>query len=107
MSLDVYLEETSPHEVYSANITHNLSDMARAAGIYQAVWHPEEAGITCAAGLVLPLREGIAKMEADPEKYRAFNPKNGWGSYEGFLQWLKEYLTACEQHPDAEIRASR
>ncbi len=35
-------EETN--EVYSANITHNLGEMADKAGIYYALWRPEEKG---------------------------------------------------------------
>jgi hypothetical protein len=52
MSLDVWLTATRPCEVYSDNITHNLGEMADAAGIYKALWRPEEIGITKAAELV-------------------------------------------------------
>lgn len=30
---------------YHANITHNLGKMAEAAGIYHALWRPDEIGI--------------------------------------------------------------
>jgi hypothetical protein len=35
MSLDVYLNESRPTEIFTANCTHNLVEMANAAGIYQ------------------------------------------------------------------------
>lgn len=107
MSLDVYLEEMKPTEVYEANITHNLSEMARAAGIYEALWRPEVLGITKASQLIEPLQNGIAKMMADPERFRAFNPENGWGSYEGLIEFVGKYLKACRETPDATVRVSR
>ena len=42
MSLDVWLVEVLPTEVYSANITHNLNRMADEAGIYEQC--PERMG---------------------------------------------------------------
>ena len=106
MSLDVYLTAVRPTEVFSANYTHNVGRMAEAAGLYQAVWHPHEIGITKAGQLAPLLRAGIERMECHPETYTALNPKNGWGSYETFVPWLKAYADACEAHPDADIRTS-
>jgi len=107
MSLDVYLTAVRPTEVYSANITHNLNKMAEAAGIYKACWRPEEIGITKAAQLIPILREGLAKMRDDPERFRAHNSPNGWGTYDNFVRWIGRYLAACEENPDAEVRVSR
>lgn len=107
MSLDVYLMVTKPVEVYEANVTHNLGTMAEAAGIYMAVWRPEEIGIETASQLIEPLREGIAKMKADPEKFKKRNPENGWGNYDEFLSWLERYLAACEENPTATVKVSR
>jgi len=107
MSLDVYLEETIPTNVYSANVTHNLRKMADAAGLYDIVWRPDEHGITTASQLIEPLRAGIERLKADPEHYQQFNPNNGWGSYNHFIVWLEQYLTACEEHPNAFVTVSR
>jgi hypothetical protein len=46
-------------------------------------------------------------MKADPNRFISLNPPNGWGSYDTFLPWLETYLAACEEHPDATVRASR
>jgi hypothetical protein len=109
MSLDVYL--TIPvmeeREVYSRNITHNLNTMAEAAGIYMHLWRPDELGITKARELIEPLKAGFALLRADPEKFRALNPPNGWGKYENLLDFVNEYIGACEACPDADIRISR
>lgn len=94
-------------EAYSANITHNLNEMAEAAGIYKHLWRPEEIGITHAAQLIAPLKAGIARMKESPEQMKAHNPENGWGSYQDFLPWLEDYLAACEAHPEAEVSVSR
>ena len=89
------------------NITHNLSEMAEAAGIYEHLWTPEEIGITEAIQLIKPLREGLQKLKADPEKYKKYNPDNGWGTYEGLVTFVEKYLAACMAHPDAEVSAHR
>jgi hypothetical protein len=125
MSLDVYLqghaqkvecrcsccdhqhEREEREEYYSRNITHNLNTMAGEAGIYEALWRPDEIGITKAAQLIEPLKDGLAKLESDPERFEKFNPPNGWGSYEGLVSFVRDYLRACEQTPDAEVYASR
>lgn len=107
MSLDVTLTATRPTEVYWRNITHNLNKMAMEAGIYQHLWRPEELSITRAQELIQPLTEGLARLEADPEHYRKFNAPNGWGVYEDFVDFVRDYLEACQNNPDAEIHVSR
>jgi hypothetical protein len=107
MSLDVWLTEVKPTEVYSANITHNLGRMADEAGIYEHLWRPEEIGITKASQLIEPLENGLALMKSDPGRFKAFDATNGWGLYEHFVPWIEEYLEACKDHPEAEVSASR
>lgn len=94
-------------EVFSANITHNLGRMARLAGIYEALWRPEEIGIVYAKDLIPRLREGIAWLEANREEAETANPPNGWGDYDGLLGFVREYLVACEGYPEATVRVSR
>lgn len=123
MSLDVYLEGPARpqmcrchcgHEhpievtgVYSANITHNLGAMAKDAGIYVALWKPEELGIATARELIPLLRDGVELLESDPERFQAFNSPNGWGRYEHFVRFVRAYLEACRDYPDAIVRVSR
>lgn len=71
------------------------------------LWRPEEIGITKAAELIDPLRDGLAKMKADPERFEAHNAPNGWGLYKHFVPWIEKYLAACEEYPDAQVRAWR
>lgn len=70
-------EETDT--LFRANITHNLGKMAEVAGIYEALWRPDEIGITHAAQLVSPLAAGLGKLISDPEGYRCLNPSKWLG----------------------------
>lgn len=124
MSLDVYLlgeqvevecvcscgnkhaSTTRPY-FYQDNITHNLGRMAEAAGIYEALWRPDEIGLTLASQLIAPLEEGLRKLKADPIGFAQFNAPNGWGLYEHFVPFTEKYLEACKQYPEAKVRASR
>ena len=106
MSLDIYLEEVRPVAVFDSNYTHNVVPMAKEAGIYQQVWHPESLGITHAEQLIAPLRTSIVLLKSDPERFKGFDPKNGWGGYETFVPWLERLLEACEAHPGATVRTS-
>ena len=120
MSLDVYLTRkkwisydagktlTEEDEiVYDANITHNLGKMAGEAGIYEALWRPEEIGKTKASEIVELLEKGLADLKARPEHFETFNSPNGWGMYEHFVPFVEKYLEACKEYPDAVIKVSR
>lgn len=107
MSLDVYLTRIQPTEVFWSNITHNLGSMADEAGIYQALWRPEEIGITRAEQLIEPLAKGLELLKAHPARFEALNPPNGWGDYEHFVSFVEKYLEACQEYPDADVRTSR
>jgi len=110
MSLDVTLfDEVPAHfaDVFDFNITHNLCEMADAAGIYKAMWRPEEIPVTTAGQLIPLLEAGIEKLMADPAKFEAMNPENGWGDYAGLLRVARRYLAACKDHPNATIQVSR
>lgn len=106
MSLDVYLT-TDDKTVYTANITHNLNRMASEAGIYEYLWRPDEIGVTKAEQLIEPLRDGLALLKSEPDRFKAFNPENGWGSYDGLVGFVKQYLAACQENPEAEVSVSR
>ena len=89
--------------VYRANITHNLTDMAKAADLYVPLWHPEERGYTTAQQLIAPLATGLAQLRSDPSAYGVHAPANGWGSYQGLCDFVAAYLVACAQYPDAKV----
>ena len=113
MSLDVDLMVTQPCSVYSANITHNLGKMANEVilnngkTLYQVLWRPDEHDWKYAKDISDMLDEGFYILLYNPEKFRKFNPENGWGSYDGLCNFVYNYLTACKENPEAELRVSR
>jgi hypothetical protein len=53
------------------------------------------------------LRAGLELLRGDPERFKKHNPENGWGSYEGLIDFVENYLEACEEYPNADINISR
>ena len=113
MSLDVDLMITQPTSVYSNNITHNLGKMAGEVKLsndktlYDILWRPEEHGFYFACEISELLDEGWNILLSDPEKYKRYNPENGWGSYEGLCEFVYRYRNACWDNPEAELSVSR
>ena len=113
MSLDVDLMVVQPCSVYSNNITHNLGKMADAVSVgegrtlYQVLWRPDEHGYIYAREIVDMLYAGWKELSFNPDKYKKYNPENGWGTYEGLVNFVKKYHAACMDNPDAELRISR
>lgn len=113
MSLDFWLEmeldtgAPEPHkvELYSANITHNLSGMAMEAGIYMCLWRPDELWSNPTADKIIPiLEEGLEKLKSNPEHYKQFDASNGWGTYKDFIPFVEGVLNACKKHPKSTVR---
>jgi hypothetical protein len=81
--------------------------MAGEAGIYGVLWRPEDVGITIASQLIEPLTGGLEILKLDPARFRAFNPSNGWGSYENLITFVERYLAACRENPNAMVSVWR
>ena len=110
MSLDFYLQykiDGNEIDVYDRNITHNLGQMAGKAGIYYALWRPEEKGWKYGKDIIKVLEKGLKKLKDKPEYFEKFNAHNGWGMYEHFVPFVEECLEACKKYPNAEIYVSR
>lgn len=106
MSLDFYLEETKPCEVFWANITHNLAPMAREAGIYDCLWRPGEEGFQTARQVAPILERGLVRLLSDPKKFKKLDSPNGFGTYEGFVKFVEKVLAGCRENPDTKVRVS-
>lgn len=103
MSLDVYLRDV----VYNDNITHNLVPMAAKAGLYYALWRPEEIGIETASDLIPSLEAGLKYLKDHPDEARQYNSPNGFGKYEDLVSFVEGYLEACRERPLAYASAWR
>jgi hypothetical protein len=85
----------------SWNYTHNTSCMIYAvltdAGIELAekeAWWQRLSGMPGPMGAQF-LTVIIDGLEGQPERFRAMNPPNGWGSYDGLLATLIEMRDAA------------
>jgi hypothetical protein len=113
MSLDVDLMVTKPCSVFTQNITHNLGKMAGnvvfedGLTLYDILWRPDEHGFVYAKGIADYLDIGFNILLSEPEHFKTFNPENGWGSYEGLLNFVYNYRNACWDNPEAELSISR
>jgi hypothetical protein len=116
MSLDVDLMVTQPCSVYSGNITHNLGKMAGEVNIpymagtvslYTILWRPEELQFKHARDIGDLLHEAYSILLSDPEKYKKYNPENGWGNYDNLVDFVYHYRAACWDNPEAELSVSR
>ena len=86
----------------SFNLTYNLSPMLWAAGM--PAWR-EFIGMR--AGDAGPIWQAVAdELRRDPDKYKAMNPANGWGDYEGAVKVISALAAACARHPSARVEGS-
>lgn len=114
MSLWVYLEDPKAKYgsyVYERNITHNLEKMADEAGIYFAIWEPEKYKNIFkkkikAKRIIKILETGLNELKSKPEYFAQFNPANGWGDYNHFVEFVEEYLNNCKKFPDSIVSVS-
>lgn len=63
-----------------------------------------EAPASEAAGI---LAAAVERMAASPEEYKPMEPDNGWGDYEGALEFLRWVAEMAAKHPATTIRISR
>lgn len=110
MSLDFYLEGPPllvRDKLFEANATHNLIKMAEAAGVYQALWRPDENNISKASDIIEILEKGLLDLHLRPEYYKQFNPTNSWGNYEIFVDFVEKCLQGCKDNPESIVRVWR
>lgn len=106
MSYDVWFEAElggpSPVRVFdSLNYTSNVSEMWRDAMPPEGLkGFDGKTAAECRQVLV----SGIAKMLDSPDRYRAMEPENGWGSFDGQLKFLIGILEHFDRAPHATVR---
>lgn len=96
---------------YSGGITHNLNRMADFAGLYKALWRPEELfplkEKIYAEDLIETIGEGLKFLKENKEECEKLNPENGWGTYENLVQFTENYYKNLKMHPKSEIEVCR
>lgn len=105
MSWDISLKKKEMLDVEVSDIgnyTYNVSKMyIEAIGQSLSAFH----GANAEESIPL-LRKCVEEMTSNPEKYKNMNPTNGWGNYEGALDYVQKLLHACEKNPDSTIEVS-
>lgn len=103
MSYDISLTEKQWVDAEVADIgnyTSNVSQMYVKA-IGKAL---SEFDGLMAKDAIHMLKEGVAEMRDNPDEFKKLNPINGWGDYEGALDYLRNFLQECEKNPSATIK---
>ncbi len=105
---------TGRYEAESWSYTHNTNNMIAAAyeaasgeqteqaggslgPVIGAAWWDRLDGVSGEDGAAY-LGQIITGLEADPDRYRAMNPENGWGDYDRLLKVLREMRDAPARH---------
>lgn len=81
------------------NHTSNTAAMIKeVCGSYPSAWN----GVRCSE-LLPVLTAGCKELRAYSQKYRQFEPENGWGTVETTLEFLDAIRKACEEYPTAVL----
>jgi hypothetical protein len=79
-------------------LTFNLAPMWELAGLNFDTLNGKDA-THCASVLA----DALSALRRDPEKYKALNPKNGWGSYDGLIYALERLLDEAKSKPHGKL----
>lgn len=104
---DVQEYVTTTSELWHGNITHNLNKMAMAVNLdgrvkeyfYKMIWHPEDLETDPRENyrtMLLDLGEGLAILKEKPDEFKKHNPENGWGTYDGLVNFVDGYVEALD-----------
>jgi hypothetical protein len=81
--------------------------LGSALTLYDVMWRPDEHNMVYAHHIAEYLDKAFNVLLSEPNFFSTFNPENGWGSYEGLVDFVYEYRNACWDFPDAELHISR
>lgn len=102
MSADLWLEEEGyDGEVFHLNVTYNLSPILQDAGWR---WDSDTLEGRSAADVGEWAMYTLRNLEAQPEKYRAMNPPNGWGNYDDLVRDWRCFIDAIRKYPETTVR---
>jgi hypothetical protein len=83
------------------NFTSNTSIMIKeVCGSYPSEWN----NIKCSE-MIDVLYKGINRLKDSPNKYKKYEPRNGYGTVESTIEFLERIKTNCELYPYAKIEA--
>ena len=121
MGLNIYFLDESGEDVEIESylrITHNLNTIVSELGLlvglpyYEVIWRPYELfGLKngeVPVGLVLNVLPDLIKNLLEFEHCLTdYLPSNGYGTFEGLIGFVCDYLKECYKHKEAYIYCCR
>lgn len=116
---DIQEIEIETNEFWHGNITHNLNKMAQECKIecdpqheglslYDLLWRDEYPWEMSHLEYTQCLMACLVSLTDEPERYKLFNPSNGWGTYEQLVEFVKSFIHALVDEPyEMEIKYSK
>lgn len=80
--------------VGEANTTYNVRDLIVQSSGWQIKSYGNNGNVLEWAEFI---KHGIEELENNPEKYRKYEAKNGWGTVESTLDFYKQCLSMVER----------
>lgn len=106
MSVDNILVNNAGNIVFNRSLTHNMLEMATHAGLYDAVWRPDNISATIALHLIEPLTMGLIELTVNKKIHETYTHPKG-GNIDMITKHVAMYLRACRENPTAKIVISR
>jgi len=121
MSLSIYFLDNDGEDVEQQvclNITHNLNKIVDECGklvgkeYYELIWRNDELfglknGEVPAVLVLKTLPDLIKNLLKFEDRLVDYLPSNGWGTFEGLIDFLCRYLSECYKHKEAYIYCCR
>lgn len=88
-----------------ANITYNVGELIRkSTGL---PWKNEENN-GLVKFVIISIKRGLDELRNNPEKYKQYEAKNGWGTVEGTISFFGEIMECwhdlvCDYEPLADV----
>ena len=121
MSLSIYFLDNNGEDVEQQvclNITHNLNKVVDECGklvgkeYYELIWRPDELlsvdnGKVPVSFVLQRLPALIADLIKREKELTQYLPSNGWGTFEGLVDFLCDYLKDCYKHQNDFVYCCR
>lgn len=105
---DIIESAFETNEFWHGNITHNLTRMASNCigydqwTLYELLWRDEQPDLDKLEYSFL-LFSCLRNLTNNPEKFKQFNPENGWGTYEQLVNFVKDFIKHLIDSPDGSV----
>ena len=121
MGLNIYFLDESGEDVEIEShlrITHNLNTIVSELGLlvglpyYEVIWRPDEMfglknGEVPAEFVLKLLPDVIKNLLKFEDRLTDYLPSNGYGTFEGLISFLCDYLKECYTNQEAYIYCCR